>query len=128
MDDPADDASIVLPLRPGVDHRKMRRERRKLFIRQPKIVRHESSPPYGLESRQITQINWVHTLMKTRQFASRDLAMARNAKAGFRVVLTWQDIEEITKGMAAENHEGALRVQRALNVAAAIGDLLKNSN
>ncbi len=54
--------------------------------------------------------------------------MARNAKAGFRVVLTWQDIEEITKGMAAENHEGALRVQRALNVAAAIGDLLKNSN
>ena len=49
-------------------------------------------------------------------------------QSDFRVVLTWQDIEEITKGMAAENHEGALRVQRALNVAAAIEDLLENSD
>jgi hypothetical protein len=62
MGDPADDAPIILPLRPGMDHRKMRRERRKLFVCQPKIVRHESSPPYGLESRQTTQFNWVHTL------------------------------------------------------------------
>jgi len=49
-------------------------------------------------------------------------------QSDFRIVLTWQDIEEITKVMAAENHEGALRVQRALNVAAAIEDLLKNSD
>jgi hypothetical protein len=40
----------------------MRRQRRKLFVRQPKIVRHESSPPCGLESRQITRFNWVQTL------------------------------------------------------------------
>ena len=63
VDDPADDAPIILPLRPGMDRRKMPRERRKLFARQPKIVRHESSPPYGLESRQITRFNWVQTLI-----------------------------------------------------------------
>ena len=62
VDDPADDAPIILPLRPGMDHRKMRRERRKLFVRQPKIVRHDLSPPYRLESRQITRFNWVQTL------------------------------------------------------------------
>src|SRR5208283_3768837 len=38
-------------------------ERRKLFICQPKVVRHESSPPGGLESRQITRVNWVQTLI-----------------------------------------------------------------
>jgi hypothetical protein len=43
MDDPADDAPIILSLRPGMDHRKMRSQRGKLFVRQPKVVRHESS-------------------------------------------------------------------------------------
>jgi hypothetical protein len=46
----------------------------------------------------------------------------------FRVILTWHDIEEIVKGMAAKNHEGALRAQRALCLADAIEGLVKNSN
>src|SRR5450432_863723 len=49
-------------------------------------------------------------------------------QSDFRIVVAWQDIEEITIGMAAENHEGALSVQRALNAAAAIKDLFENSN
>ena len=44
MDDPADDAPIVLALRSGVDHRKMRLDRRPLLIAEPEIVRHEFKP------------------------------------------------------------------------------------
>jgi hypothetical protein len=57
MDDAADDAAIVLAFRPGVDHRKMRRHCRPLLIAEPKIVRHESSPPRELESRRGFRFN-----------------------------------------------------------------------
>ncbi len=50
MDDPADDAAIVLAFRSGVDHREMRLDRRPLLIAEPEIVRHESSPPDELKS------------------------------------------------------------------------------
>ena len=81
-----------------MDHRKMRRERRKLFVRQPKIVRHESSPPYGLESRQITRFNGVQTLIHVAGF-NLGLLMralhgqgtpreAADARAAF--ILVWQ--------------------------------------
>ena len=62
MDDAAEDASIVFALRPGMDHRKMRLDRRPLLIAEPEIVRHESSPPDELESRCDVQFNWVQTL------------------------------------------------------------------
>jgi hypothetical protein len=62
MDDAADDAAIALALRSGVDHRKMRRDHRPLLITEPKIVRHESSPPQELESRRGFQFNWVQAL------------------------------------------------------------------
>ncbi len=48
MDDAADDAATF---RSGVDQREMRRDRRPLLIIEPEIVRHESSPPWELESR-----------------------------------------------------------------------------
>jgi hypothetical protein len=49
-------------------------------------------------------------------------------QSDFRILLTWDDIEKITAGMAAENHDGALRIQRALNLASAIEGLLKISD
>jgi hypothetical protein len=63
MDDAAGDASIVFALRPSMDHRKMRLDRRPLLIAEPEIVRHESSPPDELESRCDVQFNWVRTLV-----------------------------------------------------------------
>jgi hypothetical protein len=66
MDDAAEDASIVLALRSGMDHRKIRLDRRPLLIAEPEIVRHESSPPDELESRQDVQFNWVQTLSRRR--------------------------------------------------------------
>jgi hypothetical protein len=62
MDDAAEDAPIMFALRSGVDHRKMRLDRRPLLIAEPEIVCHESSPPNELESRRYVQFNWVHTL------------------------------------------------------------------
>jgi hypothetical protein len=43
MDDAAEDASIVFALRPGMDHRKMRLDRRPLLIAEPEIVRHDQA-------------------------------------------------------------------------------------
>jgi hypothetical protein len=40
----------------------MRRDHRPLLITEPKIVRHESSPPQELESRRGFQFNWVQAL------------------------------------------------------------------
>src|SRR2546421_3923695 len=41
MDDAAEDAPMVFALRSGMDHRKMRLDRRPLLIAEPEIVRHE---------------------------------------------------------------------------------------
>ena len=49
-------------------------------------------------------------------------------QSDFRIVLTWDDIEKIISGMAAKNNDGALRVQRALNLASAVEGFLKNPN
>jgi hypothetical protein len=57
----------VLALRSGMDHRKIRLDRRPLLIAEPEIVRHESSPPDELESRQDVQFNWVQTIVHERQ-------------------------------------------------------------
>jgi hypothetical protein len=49
-------------------------------------------------------------------------------KSDFRILLTWDDVEAIISVMAAENHDGALRVRRALNLASAIEGLLEISH
>lgn len=45
-----------------------------------------------------------------------------------RIVLEWEDIVAIVKEMADEKHEGALRIQKALRLADALEDFLKDSN
>jgi hypothetical protein len=57
MDDAAEDASVVFALWSGMDHRKMRLDRRPLLIVEPEIVHHESSLPDELESRPGNQFN-----------------------------------------------------------------------
>ena len=54
----------MLALRSSVDHRKIRLDGRPLLIAEPEIVRHESTPPDELKSRQDVQFNWVQTLRR----------------------------------------------------------------
>jgi hypothetical protein len=44
------------------------------------------------------------------------------------IILEWEDIVAIVKAMADEKHEGALRIQKALRLADAVEDFLKDSN
>ncbi|MGD0764377.1 MAG: hypothetical protein ABR929_14545 [Roseiarcus sp.] len=45
-----------------------------------------------------------------------------------RVSLSWEDVEAIIAAFAKRGHPGALRLQRAEALAAAVGDLINNSN
>jgi hypothetical protein len=53
MHNAADDPPVVLPYRPGMHQWQVRRDRRPLPIVQPKIIRHDPSPPKELESHSI---------------------------------------------------------------------------
>ena len=49
-------------------------------------------------------------------------------KPFFRVVLAWEDIEAILSALAKEQHDGAMRIQKALRLADAVTDLGEDSH
>jgi hypothetical protein len=97
MDDAAGDASIVFALRPGMDHRKMRLDRRPLLIAEPEIVRHESSPPDELESQCDVQFNWVRTLGLDHPETAQDKARIAQQEADRGVYQGSRTITDLEK-------------------------------